>query len=70
MSEIMTDKCVFCGEDTGIPTDTPINKRKHYVVGCGQLCRICSARIKFEHNAEQDMSKEELEHLLNITKLD
>ena len=70
MSEIKTDKCVFCGEDTGIPTDTPINKRKHYIVGCGQLCGKCRAKIRFEINAEKELSEEELEHLLNITKLD
>ena len=37
------DLCVFpsCKTNTGIRTDCPIERRKHYIEGCGQLCEKC-----------------------------
>ena len=39
--DIETDKCVSCNKDTGIPKDTHVDLRKHYVEGAGQLCSKC-----------------------------
>lgn len=36
-----TEKCVCCGLDTGVPFGMNIGERKHYIVGCGQLCNKC-----------------------------
>lgn len=38
---VQNDKCVVCDKDTGVPKDTPIENRKRYVIGSGQLCRDC-----------------------------
>lgn len=37
------DLCVSasCKVSTGVRTDCPIEKRKYYVEGCGQLCENC-----------------------------
>lgn len=39
MSE--TERCVCCGCDTGILKTEPIDLRRYYVLGCGQLCVKC-----------------------------
>lgn len=36
-----TDLCVRCRADTGIPTDTHVDARQHYVDGMGQHCKDC-----------------------------
>ena len=33
-----TEQCVLCGRDTGVPVSEPVEGRKNYVYGCGQLC--------------------------------
>lgn len=35
------DRCVVCGKDSGVPSDTPIEKRERYILGSGQLCTDC-----------------------------
>lgn len=37
----MKDKCVLCWCDTEYEKDTPIELRKRYVEGAGQLCKKC-----------------------------
>jgi|APGre2960657373_1045057.scaffolds.fasta_scaffold637387_2 hypothetical protein len=37
--------CISCGVETEIPVNTPIDFRKNYVEGCGQLCPDCFIRI-------------------------
>ncbi len=46
VSDHGTDLCVICRNDTGIPTDTPIDQRENYIEGSGQCCAVCAARIK------------------------
>ncbi len=41
LTNIENDKCACCGNDTGIPKDTPIDERRNYIKGCGQLCDKC-----------------------------
>ena len=36
-----TDHCVLCNVDTGIPKNTNVAYRPHYVEGAGQLCEKC-----------------------------
>lgn len=40
-----TEHCVLCGRDTGIPVSEPVEGRKNYVYGCGQLCGKCFASL-------------------------
>jgi ribosomal protein S14 len=35
------EKCVLCGKKTKYLRSTPIDKRKFFVEGCGQLCDDC-----------------------------
>ena len=37
----MKEKCVLCGKDTPYETTTPVQYRKCYMDGAGQLCEIC-----------------------------
>ncbi|MEK7076048.1 MAG: hypothetical protein AAB941_00070 [Patescibacteria group bacterium] len=38
---IYYDLCVSCKNNTGVRMDCPVDQRKHYVDGCGQLCADC-----------------------------
>ena len=69
-SESPNERCVACFADTGIPKDMPVEKRKHYVMGCGQLCPNCYAKIKLNSESEEGLTQEELELLLEITARD
>ena len=69
-SEDPNERCVSCLADTGIPKDMPVEKRKHYVMGCGQLCPNCYAKIKLNSESEEGLTQEELELLLEITARD
>lgn len=40
-----TDLCVACGKDTGIPKETPVDLRKSYIEGAGQLCHDCGTSM-------------------------
>ncbi len=45
-----TDKCVLCGRDTGIETETPVSHRKNYIIGGGQLCENCYSDLYLAPN--------------------
>ena len=66
-SESPNERCVACFADTGIPKNMPIEKRENYVVGCGQLCSECYAKIKLDGEREEGLTEEELELLLEMT---
>jgi len=36
-----TEKCILCGEDTGVPKTLHIDFRDCYIEGAGQLCISC-----------------------------
>ncbi len=38
--------CMYCGTVTDIPMDLPVDCRKNYVVGCGQLCEKCADALE------------------------
>ena len=37
----MNEFCVVCNEETNVPEDRPVSKRRFYVEASGQLCRSC-----------------------------
>ena len=37
----MNEFCVVCNEETNVPDDRPVSKRRFYVEASGQLCRTC-----------------------------
>ena len=39
------DKCISCGVDTEYTITTPIDQRRHYIEGAGQLCGKCHREI-------------------------
>ena len=39
------DRCVLCGRATDVSAALPIDRRDHYVEGCGQLCRSCWKKL-------------------------
>lgn len=64
-----TDKCACCGCDTGIPKNTPLNTRKHYVQGCGQLCDKCYIEL-YVHKSEDEtlVSLNEMNELIRLSR--
>ncbi|HXK36104.1 MAG TPA: hypothetical protein VJ553_00795 [Candidatus Paceibacterota bacterium] len=38
---VITERCVNCGQDTGVPVTLSVDRRLHYIEGAGQLCRDC-----------------------------
>lgn len=38
------DCCIFCGIETPYTVETPIEMRKGYVEGAGQLCKNCYSK--------------------------
>lgn len=43
MEEI--ERCVLCGNETGVARSTPVDLRPDYVEGAGQLCHACAIRL-------------------------
>lgn len=39
------ENCVLCWRKVNIEVNTPIDQRRYYIVGVGQLCVGCSAKI-------------------------
>ena len=39
------EKCVICGKETEYSYDVPINERKYYSEGAGQLCEKCYIKL-------------------------
>lgn len=44
------DYCVACGAPTGYTYDTPVDCRKNYIHGCGQLCEKCVGQLDREQH--------------------
>ena len=40
------ERCIMCGTLTRIPISMPIELRKNYEVGCGQLCDECAKKLQ------------------------
>ena len=40
-----TEKCILCGDDTGVMVELPVDARKYYINGVGQLCEECYRKL-------------------------
>ncbi len=38
------ERCVVCGELTGIPISMPVDWRENYEIGFGQICAECAKK--------------------------
>ncbi len=72
-----TDKCVLqyevcvsCGLLTAVLVETPIDCRKNYVCGCGQLCEKCAGQIDREQHkrGSSETSLEEVNRIMTALK--
>ena len=39
------ERCIVCGVMTDVPVSRPVNERKWYVPGGGQMCRTCCIEL-------------------------
>ena len=63
-----TEKCILCGKDTGIPFSMPIDDRKYFINGCGQLCEDCFEELEYLSISENKISDDDMEILLEMTR--
>lgn len=69
MPDTGNDRCVCCGCDTGVATDTPVECRTNYIIGSGQLCKDCYIKLYLRHEADAGvMTSDEMEMLLDWSK--
>ncbi len=47
------EKCILCGKTTNVFSNVPIECRKNYILGCGQLCDQCASNIKIEYGEDE-----------------
>lgn len=38
------ERCIVCGELTGIPISMPVDWRENYEIGVGQVCAECAKK--------------------------
>ena len=48
------ERCVLCNEVTDVKRRLPIDARKYYIDGIGQLCRQCFLKIN-EPDADEEI---------------
>ena len=65
---IKSEKCILCGKDTGIPFNDPIDDRKYFIDGCGQLCEDCFDRLQYESISKNKPSDAEMDMPLKMTR--
>lgn len=39
------EECVYCGMETPVPVNMPVDLREYYVDGAGQLCKKCYEKL-------------------------
>ena len=40
-----SEKCIRCGKETKYDVSAPVNMRKYYIEGSGQLCEQCFSQL-------------------------
>lgn len=66
---IKSEKCILCGKDTGIPFNEPIDKRKYYIRGSGQLCGNCYYALYIQRTEDESrFTEEEMNALLQLCR--
>lgn len=59
--------CIQCGKRTKILKSTPIELRKGFIAGCGQLCSDCTRIVALEtHDPDFRPSNKEMCTLLSV----
>ncbi len=48
-----TERCIMCGNDTGVLVGLPADARKHYINGVGQLCEDCYLKVSVSSQKSQ-----------------
>ncbi len=48
LSELEYERCVLCGTYTKVLSRLPVECRREYVYGCGQLCEKCFVNLNVE----------------------
>lgn len=52
------ERCVLCWRETDVPKDTPVNRRRYYLEGQGQLCAKCYYELYgagvFRHTQDEE----------------
>ncbi len=63
--------CIHCGKRTKVLKSTPIELRKGFLAGCGQLCSDCTRMIELEtHDPDFHASNREMRTLLSVCSED
>ena len=63
--------CIHCGRQTSVLRSTPIDLRKGFIAGCGQLCGDCTRAMELEtHNPDFRTSNREMQALLLVCSED
>ncbi len=63
--------CIHCGKQTSVLRSTPIELRKGFIAGCGQLCSDCTRAMELEtHNPDFRTSNREMQALLSVCSED
>ena len=55
----------MCGTQTNIPISLPIEQRKNYIIGMGQLCESCKNKLWLDEQQSGKISARELIELLS-----
>lgn len=61
------ETCVLCGLETTVPYLQPVELRKYFVHGCGQLCSACYHSLVTDSDKGDRMTNEQLEELLKMS---
>lgn len=63
--------CIHCGKQTKVLKSTPIELRKGFIAGCGQLCNDCTRNMELEtHDPDFRASNREMKTLLSVCSED
>ncbi len=56
--------CIGCGLTTDVLISTPVDSRKNYIHGCGQLCESCANKL--EREKRSNLSSAEIAKLMQV----
>lgn len=63
------ERCICCGEQTGVLRAMPVDEREYFIHGCGQLCLNCYKKFTLSNGAENELTDEQMEYLIQATRL-
>lgn len=62
------EPCIMCGKETNVLVNIPINARKNYILGCGQLCENCAIELEMDNKSDELFTDEEMALLLDTIR--